>query len=137
MYKGLPQAITQREDISTTLTVAPEIDSPRQYWKFVLTGPEPRYALRIESLGDDYSLDVWNTRGTESRSIGLAKNGHFSGQYWAITSWDDGTFGLTNDFTGVEIHLDVYPDATNPLCILAPGNEPCQHWSFTKIKPIV
>lgn len=47
----------------------------------------------------------------------LAATGNYSGQFWTVTLWEDGsgTFRLTNDFTGPIVHLDTYADTHEPF----------------------
>jgi hypothetical protein len=106
-------------------------NSTSQYWKFVrAVFQKPKYFLRTAYSGDGMSVDTLN-EGTDSRIVYLNRTGHFSGQHWSLTSHADGTFRLHNAYTEEEKHLD----ATDQGIVVNPGNEPSQHWTFTKIKP--
>lgn len=107
-----------------------------QFWHFALLNPgsdRPKYALRTLFRGEEFSLDVINNAGTDSRSVHLAATGNYSGQFWTVTPWEDGsgTFRLTNDFTGPTVHLDTYADTHEPF--LDTDDHSGQHWRFERI----
>ena len=101
-----------------------------QYWHFV---PNPSsasstYALYTQFLGPNKRLDVY---GDDKTKPHLADSGNYSGQIWTISSWGDGTWRLTNDYSGSGLHLDVYSDTKEPF--LGDGDHTGQHWVFTPI----
>jgi len=121
-YTGLGKAFAARNDGSGQLEMAATADSPLQYWRFVLlqTGPT-QYALRTVYYGDSFSLDVLNDQGVNSTSVQLSATGHYSGQYWTITPWGDGTYPFSNSFTGPTKHLDVFSNTFQPTLSLDYG----------------
>lgn len=64
----------------------------------------------------------------------VTTTGIYSGQYWTVTPWGDGSFQLTNDYTGSSIHLDVYADTKEAM--LDGDDHSGQHWRLTKIGPV-
>jgi len=117
-----------------TIEIAAAGDFSGQYWRFVPLATGPKYALRTLYLGDGYSLDVYNDNGTSSRIVYLAATGDYSGQYWTLNTWADGTYRLSNDFTGLTKHLDVYSDTLQPM--LDTDDHSGQHWHLNKIQKI-
>lgn len=134
-YTGSSQALGVRTDGSGKLGMVPVDKSAGQYWQFVRLANGPKYALRSKYLGDAFSLDVVNDNGVNSRSLHMTTTGHFSGQFWTVTPWGDGSFQLTNDFTGPSEHLDVYSDTKEAF--LDGDNHSGQHWHLTKIGPVI
>jgi hypothetical protein len=59
-------------------------DYSGQLWK-ITPNDKGYYRLTTQWRGDQYSLDVYNDKGTKSKSLVLAPSGEFSGQYWKIT----------------------------------------------------
>src|SRR5207237_4661490 len=50
---------------------------------------------------------------------------------WTLTAWGDGTYKLSNDFTGPGKSLNVYSGSNEPF--LGPGNYSGQHWTLTSL----
>lgn len=115
----------------------PEPRKPPDRWLFANTDRPGYYRLHSEETGFDKSssLDVINDNGTNSLHVHLAKTGRYSGQYWRLDDWGDGTYKLTNTFTGRDRHLDVYSDTLQPH--LAPGNCTGQHWTLEAVPAFV
>ena len=90
------------------------------------------YAFRTLYLGDDLSLDIVND-GVNTTPC-LAQTGNYSGQYWSVTEWGDGTCKLTNDFTGPAKSLDTSSDTHAPF--MDTGDHTGQHWTLTKIAKV-
>ena len=132
-YTGPSKSFAAVGDGSGTVEMADTESSPLQYWTFVLRSETsgPQYGLQNIQYGDSYSLDVYNTNGVNSTMVYLDATGDFSGQYWTITPWGDGTYGLTNAFTGVNESLDVFSDTLQPT--LDPPDHAGQHWTFTSV----
>lgn len=60
----------------------------------------------------------------------MASTGQYSGQYWRLDPWptsDNGGYRLSNNFTGPDMHLDVYSGTLQPH--LASGDFSGQHWT--------
>lgn len=138
-YLGTSQSLDIVNDgnDSRKLKMANSGNFSGQFWHFVRldggSSNHPKYALRTQFRGEGFSLDVKNNAGTNSRSLHLAPTGHYSGQFWTVTPWQDGTgtFRLTNDFTGPDVHLDTYADTHEPF--LDTGDHTGQHWRFERI----
>lgn len=131
-YTGPGKSLAATADGSGNLQMANTSDTPLQYWNFVLLETGPKYALRTVYFGDYSSLDVINDQGVNSNIVHLSATGSYSGQYWTVTAWGDGTLYLTNDFTGPTKHLDVYSDTFQPMLSL--GDYTGQHWTITKVE---
>lgn len=137
-YLGTSQSLDVVNDGTNSgkLKMADSGNFSGQFWHFALLNNDsnhPKYALRTQFRGEGFSLDVVNDAGTNSRSLHLAATGNFSGQFWTVTPWNDGTstYRLTNDFTGPNFHLDTYADTHEPF--LGVDNHTGQHWLFEEI----
>ena len=91
-----------------------------------------KYAFRTLYLGDNLSLDIIND-GVNTTPW-LAETGNYSGQSWSIPEWGDGTYKLTNDFTGPTNSLDTSRDTHAPF--MGTGDHSGQHWTLTKIAKV-
>ncbi|KAI5797884.1 carbohydrate-binding module family 13 protein [Peziza echinospora] len=105
-----------------------------QYWTL---SPPPdgniqsgKFSLHTLYKGENFNLDVIND-GTNDQ-VCLADKGYYTGQYWHLHPAEADTWRLTNDFTGPERFLDVYPDKLKPR--LAPGNTMGMFWTITVAK---
>jgi hypothetical protein len=118
------------QNSSGTLQMADTGDFSGQYWCFVLnpSSSTSTYALYTMFLGPNMRLDVY---GNEDTTPHLAAAGDYSGQIWTITSWGDGTWMLTNQYSGSGLHLDVYSDTDVPF--LGDGDSTGQHWTIAPI----
>ena len=96
-------------------------------WKLVDVGGG-KYAFRTLYLGDDLSLDIIND-GIDTTPC-LAQTGNCSGQSWSVTEWGDGTYKLTNDFTGPAKSLSTHADTDAPF--IDTGDHAGQHWTLTQ-----
>jgi hypothetical protein len=117
---------------SGRLQMAPIGDFSGQYWALqpFPDASSPTYALHTLFLGPAKRLDVY---GNDKTKPHLANAGYYSGQIWTIAQWGDGTWRLTNQYSGPGLHLDVYSDTKEPF--LGDGNHSGQHWQFTPIAP--
>jgi hypothetical protein len=102
-----------------------------QIWMFSDTKVPGYSRLRTMATGADLSIDVINDRGRDSVGLGMAKTGDFSGQMWSRRLWGDGTYMLTNLFTGPDKHFDVYSDTFQAF--LDGGDHTGQHWSLKRV----
>jgi hypothetical protein len=115
---------------SGTLEMAPSGNFSGQYWRLV-PNPDPSsttYALYTLFLGANKRLDVY---GDDKTKPHLADAGRYSGQIWTLKPWGDGTWQLTNQYSGPDLHLDVYSDTKVPF--MGDGNHTGQHWTLTAI----
>ena len=106
-------------------------NDPSHRWYVAATTVPSYYRLHTEASGDDYWLDVNNTDGLNSINLYISGPGTTPGQLWRIDTWGDGTFRLSNNFTGLDMHLDIYSDTHVPH--LASGEYSGQHWLFNKV----
>ncbi|EDR13472.1 carbohydrate-binding module family 13 protein [Laccaria bicolor S238N-H82] len=113
---------------SGTLQMAATGNFSGQYWRFQPNpaGSTSTYALFTQFLGEGKRLDVY---GDDKTKPHLAAAGNYSGQIWTVTPWGDGTYRLTNSYSGSDLHLDVYSDSKVPF--LGDGNHSGQHWRIT------
>lgn len=103
-----------------------------QRWFVATTDISPFYRLHTIFLGTSQSLDVINDNGTNSIYLHMTGTGQYTGQYWRFDPWPSGDAGggyrLSNNFTGPDMHLDVYSDTLQPH--LADGDYTGQHWTL-------
>jgi hypothetical protein len=101
-----------------------------QFWRFVHSPNADSTTVYIytQFLGPNKRLDVY---GDDKTKPHLADAGNYSGQIWTVTPWGDGSYRLTNNFSGSGLHLDVYSDTNVPF--LGDGNHSGQHWRFTQV----
>ncbi|KAF9527548.1 carbohydrate-binding module family 13 protein [Crepidotus variabilis] len=88
------------------------------------------YALYTLFLGESKRLDVFGDDATKPH---LANAGNYSGQIWTISPWGDGTWKLTNAYSGSNMNLDTYSDTKVPF--MGAPDHTGQHWTFTPIDP--
>jgi hypothetical protein len=113
---------------SKNLVLEPTSPFVNHQWYLTPTDKSKYYRLHTAASGTSYALDVKNTDGEKSTQLCFAKTGDYSGQFWRLDAWGDGTWRLSNDFTGKKMHLDVYADTYEPH--LAKGDCTGQHWTF-------
>ncbi|KAF2111511.1 hypothetical protein BDV96DRAFT_184254 [Lophiotrema nucula] len=100
-------------------------------WYLTSTTLSSYYRLHTVANGDTESLDVLNDNGTSSTSLQFYQTGSYQGQYWRLDDWGDGTFRLSNEYTGLDMHLDTYSGTLEPF--LGDGDHTGQHWSFSRV----
>jgi len=104
-----------------------------QVWKLSPTDRPGYYRLQTLASSSKKSVDVVNDHGTDSTKLAMADTGNFSGQFWRFDAWGgDGTYRLSNTFTGEAKHFDVYSDTKEPF--LGTDNHSGQHWTLKKVK---
>ncbi|KAK1753997.1 hypothetical protein QBC47DRAFT_429463 [Echria macrotheca] len=91
----------------------------------------PYFYLHTVAAGSGQALDVVNDNGTASVKLHLVDTGRYTGQFWRFDAWGSGSAGggyrLSNNFTGLDVHLDVYSDTLEAH--LAGGDYSGQHWT--------
>ena len=114
--------------------MAPSGSFSGQYWRLIPfpTSSSTTYALYTDFLGPAKRLDVYGNDKTMPR---LAAAGDFTGQIWTVVPWGDGTWRLTNEYSGSGLHLDVYSDTKVPF--MGDGDHSGQHWILTPLAPVV
>jgi len=114
---------------SGELQMAPTGNYSGQYWQLVHYpyDSSPTFALFTEFLGANKRLDVY---GNDATMPHLGDAGDYTGQIWTISAWGDGTWMLTNQYSGSGLHLDVYSDTKVPF--MGDGDHTGQHWIFTE-----
>jgi hypothetical protein len=114
---------------SPVMAAANAADSAEQWYlrPAPLTG---HYYLHTRALGDAQALDVYNDQGVLSTQLAFAAAGAYTGQFWRLDRWadGDGTYRLSNNFTGPAASLDTYADTLRPF--LDGGDHTGQHWTF-------
>ncbi|KAM0746022.1 hypothetical protein T439DRAFT_330214 [Meredithblackwellia eburnea MCA 4105] len=107
-------------------------DYSGQYWQLTYLTSGPKYRFSTLYASKDYSLDILNDNGTSSVNARLYNTGTYSGQYWTISSWGDGTYGLYNDFQGPNVFLALSEGSSIPQ--MFPSSHTFgRRWSFTPI----
>jgi hypothetical protein len=124
------QAVTTTSQLSSA---ASDSEIPKnQQWFFTETSIPPFYRLHTVSGGTNRALDIRRDTDTDSIHLRMVDTGTATGQYWRLDAWDGGSdFRLSNNYTGLEMHLDVYSDTLEPH--LAKGDLSGQHWSLTAL----
>lgn len=89
--------------------------------------PNLWYRLTNTFLGAGRSLDTYGD-GTNAPFMG--ETGDFSGQFWRLTPYADGTYRLTNRFLGEGRSLDTYSDGANDPFMSETGNFSGQFWTL-------
>jgi len=116
---------------SGVLQMSPSGNVSSQWWQLT-PYPYPSsstYAFFTLFLGTKKHLDVYGNDATKPH---LADAGNYSGQIWTISPWGDGTWQLTNQYSGSGLHLDVYSDTKVPF--MGDGDHTGQHWTFTSLQ---
>ncbi len=133
----LTNAYTGPDQYLGVSSSGPEMDSDEgdstTQWIFTAASTSPFYYLHTISEGTKQSLDVINDNGTSSIYLQMSSTGQRTGQFWRFDLWGDGTRRLSNNFTGVDMHLDVFSDTLLPH--LASGDYSGQHWSLAEVIP--
>ncbi|KAF9522635.1 hypothetical protein CPB83DRAFT_864200 [Crepidotus variabilis] len=133
-YTGAGLALDVVNDAGTsssgTLQMASAGAFSGQYWQLEYNpaSSTSTYALFTQFLGETKRLDVYGDDATKPH---LAAGGSYSGQIWTIAAWGDGTFRLSNAFSGSNMFLDVYSDTQIPF--LEAAEHSGQHWTFTPL----
>ena len=83
-------------------------------------------------LGDGFSLDVIDDGNNATPFLNTTAN--YNGQVWELTPQDDGTYKLTDDFTGPQKSLDTSPDTHEPFPNF--GDFSGQHWTLTPVREV-
>lgn len=100
------------------LHLVPDSNLSGQFWQVRPSQTNPgSYNLCTLFLGTKMCLDVY---GDDKKRPHLAPAGNYSGQQWLISSRGDGTWSLTNSYSGPELLLDVgivNGDRTAALCL--------------------
>ena len=105
-------------------------DVSGQFWRFAPYAGG--YLVSTLFLGPDKCLDAINDNGVASTSVHLAnKEAGVPGQRWFLSFWEDGSYRLTNKFTGPTKHLDVYINTKE--IFLGTGDQSGQHWHLTEV----
>ena len=78
--------------------------------------------------GQSLCLDVF---GNDKATPHLAAPGSVSGQLWTVAGWGDGSWKLTNTYSGPDLKLDSKGEGGNGT--MTKGEALGQHWSFTPL----
>lgn len=100
---------------SNALTVLRFYDLSTDYW----------YRLCTTDTGADLSMD----QDPVTKQPLMSASGNYTGQFWKLTPWGDGTFRATTLFTGDQLSLSVTKDTKQP-CMAASANDNEQHWQL-------
>lgn len=113
---------------------------PNSLWFLTPTYTGNSYRLHTIANGVQQSLDVINDNGVQSINLHLTGTGDYSGQFWRFDNWpaNQGTaypYRLSNNFTGPNLHLDVYSDTL--VAHLASGDFTGQHWALIPSNTVI
>ncbi|KEF63545.1 uncharacterized protein A1O9_01523 [Exophiala aquamarina CBS 119918] len=132
-YTGVLQVLTSSlNDDQIMMTEAG--GASNKQWVFSVTSLADHYRMHTVQNGQGQSLDVLNDNGVDSIKLRFTSTADVSGQFWRFDLWDDGTLRLSNNFTGPDMHLDVYSDTFEPH--LADGSASGQHWTLQRLGSI-
>lgn len=95
-------------------------------WFLELTSYDDYFRLHTLTNGYETSLDVVSDNGIPSARVHFAQSGDYTSQLWRLDEWGDGTFKLSNNFTGPDVHLDL--DLDNGIPYLEPGVGTAKRW---------
>lgn len=98
---------------------------------YLTEAPPPHegyFRLHTPATGDAKSLDVLNDNGFSSKEVRFYTTGDYSGQLWKRDPWGDGTYKLSNNFTGPNVHLDMLTNSYHPYLESGKGSAP--RWIF-------
>jgi len=136
-YKGMSYLLAVSEKDTSTLVMtrySPGHDVPASaQWFATVAEDPPYYRLHTASGGSGLSLDVLNENGTSSVSLHMTGTGNWAGQRWRFDTWPDDSypFRLSNSYTGLGAHLDVYSDTLEAH--LAQGEATGQYWAWNPV----
>ncbi|KAF2801710.1 uncharacterized protein BDZ99DRAFT_504410 [Mytilinidion resinicola] len=131
---GPTKALDVLPDGSGGLAIVDLGPSSGQFWRLTQLTNGPKYALSTLYLGDALSLDVVNDDGNASTHVHLDTTRKDSGQYWTLTPAANGSFTLSNDFTGLDRPLGVSIEESKP--VLGSNNYSGKHWRLAKISDV-
>ncbi|KAF2664729.1 hypothetical protein BT63DRAFT_96877 [Microthyrium microscopicum] len=127
-YTGFYKELSTTADDSVVLQNQNGSDLHHQ-WYFSSTGDSGFYYMHTQGKGQEWALDIMIDNGVlQDTGVHMAPGGSFSGQYWRVDSWDDGTYRLSNNFTSSSRHLDVYADTLKPF--MGSEDHSGQHWNL-------
>ncbi|USP74154.1 hypothetical protein yc1106_01428 [Curvularia clavata] len=104
-------------------------NSDESLWYLTATSYDGYFRIHTPEGGDEKALDVSNDNGTSSEDVYLAATEETSGQFWRLDQWDDGSYKLSNNFTGPDVYLGMYSDGMGVGLSSDDGEE--QYWVFT------
>ncbi|KAK3360625.1 carbohydrate-binding module family 13 protein, partial [Lasiosphaeria hispida] len=122
-------AISTSDSKTPQMLAVPNSPASNAQWFLRATDYAPFYYLHTIRGGTGKALDVINDNDTSSRHLILANTGLYTGQFWRFDEWPSGgpyAYRLSNNFTGPDMHLDVYSDTLEPH--LASDDASGQHW---------
>jgi hypothetical protein len=114
---------------SGKLQMATTANVSGQYWSIRRHNASDAYYLSALYQGPNFHLDVY---GDDKTKPHLAASGNHSGQKWKMRKWVDGTYNLSNEYSGEDLRLNGQSSTTS----LAMGEGLTQHWQLTAIKSI-
>ncbi|KAF2792514.1 hypothetical protein K505DRAFT_326099 [Melanomma pulvis-pyrius CBS 109.77] len=124
-------------DTDTVIVESSNLKASQQ-WYFTTTPVDGYYRFHTSQKGDDYALDIRGYDGEDPFSIhfhDVDTQGKMVGQYWMIADWGDGSARISNNFTGMEVLLDVEEADGGFTALLsnADQNKTGQKWSFAVV----
>lgn len=99
------------------------------YWQFNFLWPTTKYHICTEYAHSIFCLDI---KVGDKTAPHLAVPAYDTGSFWSAQKWGDGTWKLTNDYSGPELHLDVYSNTRQAF--MGDGDHTGQHWTLTPVE---
>lgn len=120
------------------LHLVPAADVSGQLWQFRPSKLTPgSWNLCTLFLGQKMCLDVY---GDDKKHPHLAPAGNYSGQQWQATSRGDGTWSLTNSYSGADLLLEGTSNNANGSGLLSLGEKKItsltQKWVLVGVRGI-
>lgn len=103
-------------------------DRDNQLWYMTQIENADEFRLHTVQKGDFWAVDVLNYYGHDSIDLQFQSNGEKTGQYWAFAKCEDGSFKISNNYTGPYMYLEVLEDLQ---ATLAGGDNAGQHWTLS------
>ena len=102
-----------------------------EQWLFIQTWGSHKYHICTMCSGEFMCLSI--TQGVKSLPV-LRKPKYDASDFWYIQTWPDGTSRIMNDYSGEDLHLDVYSDTYDAF--MGDGDHTGQHWSLSKVSSL-
>lgn len=114
-----------------TLLVTSGTSESSQTWYLSGTSTPSHYRLHTAQKGEQYALDVDNYNGKNAIDMHFYAVQDRTGQYWSFNKQGDGTFKISNNYTGSSIFLDLDEDTLKPT--LRAGDGEGTKWTMSAL----
>lgn len=117
----------------TVVVVEPESPDAQQFqeWRVSMSEFLGFYHLSTTQQSQNgRSLDVIDENG-RSQAPAFSPTGYYTGQFWRLELSVNGTYRLSNNFTGPDRYLNGASESLLPELTL--GDSPSQHWTLKEV----